>query len=453
MNDRFRHAVAPAYLLLCIIFGGSRQGPWFNFLLEIVGLAIIVWSVLSARHVTLSPAAKQLFLLAAAVVLVALIQLVPLPPDLWTAFGGRDPIADGYRLLGLPEPWLPMSLVPNQTAATIPSLIPPAAVLSAMLVADAYRPRWIAIAILVGTFAAILLGAMQVGTTSTARSSWYLYEYTNSGSATGFFANSNHMGSLLMISVPLVAALLRDLKPAPQASKHKTGILMAAGAAGVVLLAGMALNGSLAVLLLAPPVLAGSAAMVVSRRRGHRRLLVAAALVAVAGSAAVYQSSSADIVGTGSRVSIERRQSFWSTTLAAAVDQLPTGSGLGSFERIYPMYDAPDAVTRTIVNHAHNDYLEVALELGIAGALLLVLFLLWWLARTWHVWRTPAPVAYAQAATIASAALLMHSLVDFPLRTAALSAIMAAMLALMAQPRTRSEQEVPDLWPTRHLTV
>jgi len=49
--------------------------------------------------------------------------------------------------------------------------------------------------------------------------------------------------------------------------------------------------------------------------------------------------------------------------------------------------------------------------------------------------------------------MLVHSFVDFPLRTAALSAIMAACLALMAQPRTRESGELADLWPTRHLAV
>jgi len=35
----------------------------------------------------------------------------------------------------------------------------------------------------------------------------------------------------------------------------------------------------------------------------------------------------------------------------------------------------------------------------------------------------------------------------------ALSAIMAALLAIMAQPRARQNDSTADLWPTRHLTV
>jgi hypothetical protein len=85
--------------------------------------------------------------------------------------------------------------------------------------------------------------------------------------------------------------------------------------------------------------------------------------------------------------------------------------------------------------------------------LLVAAFLLWWGRRAVPIWRSAAVDRYALAGSIASAAILVHSLVDYPLRTAALSAIMAASLALMARPRPR-EPESEDLWPsTRHEAV
>ena len=106
---------------------------------------------------------------------------------------------------------------------------------------------------------------------------------------------------------------------------------------------------------------------------------------------------------------------------------------------MYPQYEDPAAVNSTFVNHAHNDYLEIALETGIAGVLLVAAFLLWWSCAV-PIWRSAAVDRYALAGSIASAAILVHSLVDYPLRTAALSAIMAASLALMARPRPRSRK-------------
>jgi O-antigen ligase len=129
------------------------------------------------------------------------------------------------------------------------------------------------------------------------------------------------------------------------------------------------------------------------------------------------------------------------------------GSGIGSFRRLYPQYEDQAAVTTTFVNHAHNDYLEILLETGIPGLLTLLLFLLWWAGRAVRVARMRAIFPCAWAAVIGSAALLLHSLVDYPLRTAALAAIMAALLALMAQPRIREDSDDLDLWPSRHISA
>jgi len=77
------------------------------------------------------------------------------------------------------------------------------------------------------------------------------------------------------------------------------------------------------------------------------------------------------------------------------------------------------------------------LETGLFGLLLVLLFLYWWCRRTITVWRAEDRNYFACAATIASGAILAHSIVDYPLRTAAISAIFAACCALMADPRER----------------
>ena len=77
----------------------------------------------------MAPAGRQLLVLTALMLLVPLIQLVPLPPSIWTALPGRAPVADGFRLLGQPLPWLPMSLAPARTVASLLWLLPALAVL------------------------------------------------------------------------------------------------------------------------------------------------------------------------------------------------------------------------------------------------------------------------------------------------------------------------------------
>ena len=110
-------------------------------------------------------------------------------------------------------------------------------------------------------------------------------------------------------------------------------------------------------------------------------------------------------------------------------------------------------VTSTYVNHAHNDYAELALETGVPGVAVLIAFPGWWGAAAWRAWRSAEAGPYARAASIASAAILVHSLVDFPLRTAAIGACFAMCLALLA---SRSAPRIPtkaDLRPTRHVVL
>jgi len=56
------------------------------------------------------------------------------------------------------------------------------------------------------------------------------------------------------------------------------------------------------------------------------------------------------------------------------------------------------------------------------------------------------------AGAIASSAILLHSVVDYPLRTAAMSSVFAMCLALMLIPRVEVRRP-GELRPVRHLVV
>ena len=76
-----------------------------------------------------------------------------------------------------------------------------------------------------------------------------------------------------------------------------------------------------------------------------------------------------------------------------------------------------------------------ALDQAAVHWLLAAAFLVWWGLRTLAIWRTEEVDYYARAASIVTGTLLLHSLVDYPLRTAALSAVFAACLGLMSDVR------------------
>ena len=171
MPSPARSAVAPLYLLACLLLGGSAQGIWQNAVLQLAGIAIIAWAAANRDPEPLPRAARMLLVLAAAVIAVVALQLVPLPPFLW-AHGSRIRIAEGYQLLGRPIPALPLSLTPAATMSTSLCIIPPLALFCAMVRLRAYRAVWLAVALVGGTVLGIMLGALQVASSGTL-SPWY----------------------------------------------------------------------------------------------------------------------------------------------------------------------------------------------------------------------------------------------------------------------------------------
>lgn len=450
MLSRVKSAVAPLYLFACLILGGSAQGIWQNALLQLAGIAIIAWAALASSGDMPKPA-KLLPLLAIAAIAVVALQEVPLPTSFW-AHGVRARIVDGYRVLDRSTPPLPVSLTPYESFATLLCIIPPLAVFSAMVSLRAHRPSWMAAALLAGTLAGTILGALQVASAGS-NSGWYPYAETNFGLAVGFFANANHMASLLVISLPFVAAIAaagreNDLHRRAAMALALSGIVL-------VLIVGIALNGSLAGYVLAVPVAAASAMIVLPRRSVLRRVAVAVAVLSVIAALGALATSGVGgaKIDRDASTSVQSREVILKTTAKAISDYMPYGSGLGSFLKVYRLYESPDSVTQEYVVHAHDDYVELALELGVPGIILMLLFLAWWIAAVISVWRKGAGGPFAQAASIASGAILIHSLVDFPLRTAAISACFAMCLAFLADRRQPAPIELKQLRPTRNLVI
>ena len=114
----------------------------------------------------------------------------------------------------------------------------------------------------------------------------------------------------------------------------------------------------------------------------------------------------------------------------AAAAYLPWGSGLGSFSAAYAPFEPVAAMTNVYALHAHNDLVELAVEAGIPGLILLLALLGLLVAgvRKALTDRT-SPDAIMLAVLIAVLMPLAHSLVDYPLRTLAVSSLFALVLA------------------------
>ena len=450
-----RQAVVPAYLALCLLLGGaSAAGFESNMLLQLLAVPIIALALFVEHGSPLTGPARQLIALLILALALIVIQLTPLPPDLWAGLPGRRQIAEGYAMLGLPLPWLPLSLAPQRTIAAALWLVPAAASLLAMLRFEQLRSSWLAWTIIGVTLVSVVIGALQ--TAGGEGSPWYFYQITNPGVGVGFFANANHLATLLVSTIPFLAALYLNYRSRGSRQKDSLATVLLVGALMVVFV-GIAVNRSLAGIGLAVPVLAASGLMIFSRKRRLPRWWAAVLALLALGSVALAFSApfGNNLTSEESRVSSESRYTSFSIGLRAAREFMPVGSGIGTFVEIYPTYENPATVTRVYMNHVHGDYIELALETGVLGLALIALFLLWWVRRAVAIWGSDQPNHFARAATVASAAMLAHSLVDYPLRTAALSTLFAVCCGLMAEPRPllRRREKPAGQADARHLSA
>lgn len=451
-----RHVVIPTFMILCVLLGGASLGGYLgNLVLQLTALPIIVWALIHAQTGLPWPA-RTLQMLVGLLIVVVLLQLIPLPPALWTNLPGRAQVAEGFTLIEQPVPWMPVSLNPEGTIASLLWLLPAFAALLGIVRLGAYRSSTLAWCLIGVTVASVMAAALQL--TGGSDSGFYFYQVTNFGFGVGFFANSNHQATLLLCTLPFAAALLAN-RGGKRGMKSASGLLIVLTGVALIIAVGLAINGSLAGAGLGVAVLLASAMLLRFQSRTVPAWAPPAAALALAGAVALvfFGPLSGGALLDDAETSTSSRDTMVSTTVKAAGDFLPLGSGVGTFPSVYRAYENPSETTQTWVNHAHSDVVEIALEAGIPGLLLMLALLIWWTRRAYVVWlKDERPDHFARAAVIASAAIIAHSFVDYPLRTAAISTLFAICLALMAQPRpstrARIGSDAEDDGP-RHLSA
>ena len=124
-------------------------------------------------------------------------------------------------------------------------------------------------------------------------------------------------------------------------------------------------------------------------------------------------------------------------TLRMARDHAGHGVGLGAFATAYPSYQT--VITDDFIDYAHNDYLQLAAEGGVAAWILMLVgvpgFL--WLAFRGLRRRLRQPAGWlAMGAAVGVCGILVHSFVDFNLHIPANAAWLSICAALALLPGT-----------------
>jgi len=443
-------ATVVVFAAALVFGGGTQQALATDALIQLLSLVLIGLTVPGLFREGAERSRRLIFGVMILVLCVAFYELLPLPAAIWLALPGRGPIADAYNVAGIGLPWLPITLQPEATWRCLLSLLPGVAIFAAVTQLNLQTRRGLSLLLVAIGLVSVLLGLAQLmeGPSSGLR----FFPVTNADSSVGFFANRNHYAALLYCLIPFVTAWTAEFL-ADRGSGRILGTAIFLGIY-IVLLLGLGMALSRAGIVLALIASMSSLLMFLRLKSDVTRKNITIMMAAtVAGALLIVQFALFNLIARfGTDTLADSRFDIAKTTSAAALAFAPIGSGLGSFQPIYKMFEGAATVGHTFVYHAHDDWLELWLELGWLAPVLAIGFLIWFGRAAFSAWRAPQVTedvldrCLPLAASIVLALLLLHSIVDYPLRTTALDAVLAFACALMIPPaatRRRSSEPRP----------
>lgn len=424
-----------SFLLLVFLTGGSsRIDVQSLIILHPAAVLVCALALLTLRRANFD-GHKYLVAGFAAICLLLILHIIPLPAVAWQNLPGRDIQVEIDRLLNSADVWRSLSLTPDNTLHALASLSVPLAVLLVGIQLnrkDLFRllPVLIALGALSGLF-----GLFQLA--GSAKGPLYLYRITNEGAAVGLFANRNHAATLLACMFPMLASFASSGVADPNKPHIRTILAISMG---IVLIPLILVTGSrsglvgAAIGIAAIPFLYSkpTAGRIVRRGGSRFNLRPVPVLGGLAVLCLVFLSVMFSRAAAFERLFNESnfevgRLEFWATTMDMATKYFPFGSGAGSFAEVYQIDEPGRLLYASYLNHAHNDYIETLMTTGLPGVLIISAVLIAFAVGTVKVWRQGKAegraVGIAKAASVSLVILALASATDYPLRTPIMMAV------------------------------
>ena len=443
----FKRSVFFVFMVIVLLTGGASRPDVLSLLalrpmaFLFLGYACLVISREEMRAIR-APLALLLCLAA-----IMILQLIPLPPAIWSSLPQRDVIYAVSQDLNLEHLWRPISLVPSRTLNSLMSLSVPTAAMMLFAILDQRDRRMVPVVIIAMGIASMIFGLLQVAGPSDGP--LYTYEITNNGGLVGFFANRNHHAAFLACLIPLTAAVLFAKLSRRQSGKSEQNFLFMAMAVAMIVfvLPYILVTGSRAGVLLAIAGLVMAASLwamwlAVEKRRADQPNLrkankavkrldllkrlsvipIVSAVILLGVAAAVYLDRDFAFNRYQQLRDVEELRAQILPVLAEmAKTHFKVGSGFGSFEALYKMWEPDDLLRESYLNQAHNDALQFVIEGGIP-TLVIFASLLWILLRRGatlvRTSRENGCLPFVSTAWILVILIICAaSLPDYPLRT------------------------------------
>ena len=359
---------------------------------------------------------------------IAAVQLVPLPPGLWHNLPGREGIAELDGALGLSDQWRPLTFTPMRSWNVLGSLIVPSVGLLLAIAIGASSLMLLRVIAGLGVLNAFL-GLIQVA--SGKLNLFYIYELTNKGSPVGIFANENHSAIFAACAMLIVMTLGLEARNRKAPAWENLLYVPAFFLILLVALSGASRSGlaaALGALLVSGTmlVLAPRIRRPGGRRPGDRFAALRARIVWVIPVVIA-------VITAGAFIGLDRAPAFedllrknaiedlrwelWPPILEMLKDHWIFGSGFGSFEQVYHIYEPSALLMPNYINQAHNDWAQVVIEGGVFAAVVLVALLVWIVKAIVLLTVRGAPRPRIVFWISVFSLVALASTIDYPLRT------------------------------------
>jgi len=262
--------------------------------------------------------------------------------------------------------------------------------------------------------------------------------------ATGTYAIREHLGGLLEMALPLAAlysaCLLWDLWHRDAEGLSAIPKALAALAVSALLLAGALFTLSRGTLLsvVTSAVVIGAFGLT-GNSSIRKRFAIMLAIFAF-GLTSLFFLTPIELLSRLSEHTSAGRTAIWRDIPGAIAAYPVFGCGLGGFESALLKFK--DTVPTLVIDYAHNDYLQLLTELGIAGFSIAAVLFGSLVIRVATIAATASRERWIGFACLGSfAAILTHSMVDFNLYIPANAAVLAWISGLSAGLRPAEQRE------------
>jgi O-antigen ligase len=323
--------------------------------------------------------------------------------------------------------WRAISIDPRATEFAWLALIPCVAIFLAVQELSRREVRTLSLVFVWVAVCEAVLGILQMGAGND--SILQLGNPYGVGAATGTYVNKNHFAGLMAMALPVAAAFWavealppRDrhgqlLREHPRHADKKLARRILWSLLMVLMLAALLFTRSRAGIGFGFAAFGAASLGLAWNGGGWRMRLLLGAVAAVALLLAAYVGLTPILDRFAPEelsLSYEGRLRIAFGAVRGALDFLPFGSGLGTFADVYRRYQSEGLAG--FVDHAHNDYAEAFLELGVAGIAVVALLAVGALVRASELaaGRLSRSLGFLQvAAGLGALALAAHGGFDF----------------------------------------